>query len=110
MKCAFIWPVSPVPQQGGDPLLQLLAHDRGAVGVEDDETAGEEVTQEPVRDELGHGGGAAFEEIMVCGVQLEPTLELVQQAGLADAGIANHGDRLALAVFSDRLEDSSGAG
>jgi len=81
-------------ENSSHPLLKLLACGGRRIGFIDLEAKRKHVAQQAVGQTLGFGAGATLKVANGHGLQFQPVFKLIEQAGFANAGIANHCDNL----------------
>src|ERR1041385_9165556 len=87
------------PQNGNDPLLELLPGHGGAVAVLNVKTESEHVAQEREGKTSHLLAGASIEHGHSSPSRFQPTVEFIKQSRFADASIADHRGELQFAVL-----------
>src|SRR3989442_13753455 len=92
-------------QQSTQPLLQFLAGHGGTITVLDVKAESKHVPNQGIRQPAHAFSGPAIKNEPLVPLRLQPGVKLVKQARLADAGIADDGHDLELAVFQHAAQE-----
>ncbi len=88
----------------GDPVAELAEGHRRAVAVQDVEAESQQVAPQAIGHALQVGRGPSLEVTHPLRPQFDPVIELVEQAALAQAGVADDGDAAAFGGGHNRAE------
>src|SRR5262245_3648131 len=92
------------PQQLDNPMLQLFARDRRRIAVLDFEAIGEHVAHERKGKPSGLAIGPAIKNADGVRTKLDPFLELTEQTGFSQTGLASDSNDLRILFVNDGLE------